>query len=127
VGLKWIIFEWLTKYFKVIQKAQETRGRAMAHAVIRQLPTAAARIQALVRACGICGGQNGNRAGFLRVLRFPLPILIPPTAPHSSSIIRGLYNRRNNVRRTKWTQSHRTPKNKRRGTAKIETDGRYRE
>jgi hypothetical protein len=24
-------------------------------------------------------------AGFLRVLRFPLPILIPPTAPHSSS------------------------------------------
>jgi hypothetical protein len=29
--------------------------------------------------------QNGTGAGFLRVLRLPLPILIPPTAPHSSS------------------------------------------
>jgi hypothetical protein len=48
---------------------------------------------------------------FLRVLRFPLPILIPPTAPHSS-IIRGWYNRPNSGRRTKWTQSHHTPRNK---------------
>jgi hypothetical protein len=32
----------------------------------------------------ICGGQSGTRAGVLRVLRFPLPILIPLTAPHSS-------------------------------------------
>jgi hypothetical protein len=31
---------------------------------------------------------------FLRVLRFPLPIVIPPIAPQSpSSIIWGLYNR----------------------------------
>jgi queuine/archaeosine tRNA-ribosyltransferase len=33
---------------------------------------------------GIYGGQRDNRAGSLRVLRFPLP-LIPPTAPHSLS------------------------------------------
>jgi hypothetical protein len=33
---------------------------------------------------GICGGQNGTEAGFLRVLLFTLP-LIPPTAPHSPS------------------------------------------
>jgi hypothetical protein len=46
-----------------------------------------------VRSCGICGGQSGTGAGFLAVLRFPLPILIPPSAPHSSSIIRGWYNR----------------------------------
>jgi hypothetical protein len=30
---------------------------------------------------------------FFRVLRFPLPILIPPTTPHSSSIIWVWYNR----------------------------------
>jgi hypothetical protein len=43
---------------------------------------------------GICGGQSGAGAGFLRVLWFPLPIFIPPIAPKSpSSIIWGLYNR----------------------------------
>jgi hypothetical protein len=48
---------------------------------------AASRIRARVRSCGICGGQIRNGAGFLRALRFPLPI-IP-----SSSIIPGRYNR----------------------------------
>jgi hypothetical protein len=44
---------------------------------------------------------------FLRVLRFPLPNLIPSTAPHSStSIIRGWYNMRISGRRSKWAQSH---------------------
>jgi hypothetical protein len=33
-------------------------------------------------ACGVCGGQSGTGAGFLRVLRFPLPI-IPPISPLS--------------------------------------------
>jgi hypothetical protein len=41
-----------------------------------------------------CGGQSGTGVGFLRVLRFPLPIFIPPIAPQSpSSIIWGWYNR----------------------------------
>jgi hypothetical protein len=35
----------------------------------------------------ICGEQSGTGAGFLRVLGFLLPILIPPIAPLSSSII----------------------------------------
>jgi hypothetical protein len=44
--------------------------------------------------CGICGGQSGAGAGFLRVLRFPLPIFIPPIYPQSPSpTIRGWYNR----------------------------------
>jgi hypothetical protein len=63
-----------------------------------------------VKSCGICDGQNGSGADFLRVHRFPLPILIPPTSPHLS-IIRGWYNRPNSDRRTKWAQSHPTPRN----------------
>jgi hypothetical protein len=75
-------------------------GRTIAQAVSRRLPTAAARVGAQVRSCGICGGQNDTRAGFLQALQFPQPILIPPTAPHSSSIIRGWYNRPINALRT---------------------------
>jgi hypothetical protein len=85
-------------------------GRAIAQAVSRRLPIAAAWIRAQARSCGICGGQSYIGARFLRVLRFHLPILIPPTAPHSSSsIIRGWYNRLISGRSTKWTQSHLTP------------------
>jgi hypothetical protein len=69
-------------------------GRVIAQAVSRRLPTAAARVRALVWLCGICGGQSGAGAGFLRVLRFPPPIFIPPIAPQSpSSVIWGWYNR----------------------------------
>jgi hypothetical protein len=69
-------------------------GRATAQAVSHWRPIAAARVRARVWSCGICGGQSGAGAGFLRVLRFPLPICIPPIAPQSpSSIIWGLYNR----------------------------------
>jgi hypothetical protein len=66
----------------------------MAQAVSCWLPTAVARVRAQVWSCGICGGQSGAVAGFLQVLRFPLPIFIPSIAPQSpSSIIWGLYNR----------------------------------
>jgi hypothetical protein len=59
-------------------------GRAIAEAVSRWLPTAAARVQYRVWSSGICGGQSGPGAGFLRVLRFPLPF-IPPNSPSSQS------------------------------------------
>jgi hypothetical protein len=79
-------------------------GRAIAQAVSRRLPTAAARVRARVRLCGICGGQSGTGAGLLRVLRFPLPIGIPPIAPQSSSIIWGWYSIPDSGRSTTWTQ-----------------------
>jgi hypothetical protein len=57
-------------------------GRAIAEAVSRWLPTAAAPVLSRVWSSGICGGRSGVRAGFLRVLRFPLPF-IPPVSPSS--------------------------------------------
>jgi hypothetical protein len=48
-----------------------------------------------VRSCGICVGQSGTGAGFLRVLRFPLPIIAQTGPQPSSSILHhpGWYNR----------------------------------
>jgi hypothetical protein len=78
-------------------------GRTIAHAV-------SSRVRAQVRSCGICCEQSGTGVGFLRVLRFPLPVLIPPTAPRwSSSIIWVWWNRPSSGRRTKWIQSDPTP------------------
>jgi hypothetical protein len=79
-------------------------GRAIAQAVSRPLPTAATRVRAQVIICGICGGQSETWAGFLRVLRFLLPIRISSVAPHSSSIVRDWYNRPVSGRRAEWTQ-----------------------
>jgi hypothetical protein len=58
-----------------------TVGRAVAQAVRRWLPTAAARVRVRT-ACGVCGGQSGTGASFLRVLRLPLQF-IPPISPSS--------------------------------------------
>jgi hypothetical protein len=81
-------------YPVVIYTATTTAGRAIAQAVSRWLPIAAARIRSRVWSSGKCGGQIGAGAGFLRVLRFPLPIFIPPIAPQSPSpIIWGSDNR----------------------------------
>jgi hypothetical protein len=60
------------------------KGRAIAEAVSRWLPTAAALVQSRVWSSGICGGQSGVGAGFLRELRFPLPF-IQPNSPSSQS------------------------------------------
>jgi hypothetical protein len=85
-------------------------GRTIAQPASRRLPTAAARVRAGIMSSWTCSGQSGTGTRFLRVLRFLLPIIIPPTAPHSS-IIRGWYNRPISGRRIKWTQSHPTIRN----------------
>jgi hypothetical protein len=59
------------------------RGRTIAQAVSRRLANTAAQVRVQVKSCSICGGLSGSGVDFLRVLRFPLPILIPPTASHS--------------------------------------------
>jgi hypothetical protein len=72
----------------------QVKGRAIAQAVSRWLPTAATWVGARVWSCGICDGQSGAGAGFLRVFRFSLPIFIPPITPQSPLyIIWGWYNR----------------------------------
>jgi hypothetical protein len=57
-----------------VQDRDQWKGHAVAQAVSRWLPTAAARV---------CGGQSGTGAGFLRVFRFLLAIIIPPISPSS--------------------------------------------
>jgi hypothetical protein len=61
-------------------------GRATAHAVSRWLPTAAARVRSRVCSSGICGGQSGAGAGFLRALKFPLPVFIPTILHHHNHL-----------------------------------------
>jgi hypothetical protein len=68
---------------------RSSSGRAISQAVSRRLPTATARVRSQVKSCGIYGAQSGTGAGFLRVLLFSFPILIPPTDPYSSVIRAG--------------------------------------
>jgi hypothetical protein len=50
--------------------------------LVSGLPTAVVRVR--VRAvCGVYGGQSGTGAGFLRLLLFPLSMIIPPISPSS--------------------------------------------
>jgi hypothetical protein len=98
-------------YRKRFPRQSNTLARAIAQAVSRRHPTAAARVRAHVKSCGICGGQR-HWGRFSPNISVSFPILIPPTVPHSpTSIIQGWYNRPISGRRTKWTQSHPTPRN----------------
>jgi hypothetical protein len=70
----------ILKEFLEGRLAEETEvlGERPRHSSSGGVPTAADRVRARVWSSGIYGRQNGARAGFLRVLRFPLPIFIPP-------------------------------------------------
>jgi hypothetical protein len=56
-------------------------GRAIAEAVSRWLPIAAARVRVRT-ACAVYGGQSETGADFLRVVWYSLSI-IPPNSPSS--------------------------------------------
>jgi hypothetical protein len=116
----WFIFYW----FLLSILLSAVLSRAIAQAVIHRLLTAEPRVRAKVTSCGICAWQISTGAGFLPVLRFPLPILIPPTAPHSSSILWGWYNRPKSGRRTKWTQSHPAPRNLKKKSSAVLAESR---
>jgi hypothetical protein len=60
-------------------------GRAIVQAVSRWLPATEARVRPWVSSIGICGGQSGAGAGFLRLLRFPMPVFISLNYPSSQS------------------------------------------
>jgi hypothetical protein len=77
-------------------KKEELKEHATALAVSRWLPIAAGPCSKPGSShVGICGGHKvALGVGFPQVLRFPLPIFIPPIYPQSPSpIIRGWYNR----------------------------------
>jgi hypothetical protein len=75
----------LLQYYTACNIYYAVSGRAIAQVVSRWLPTAEARVRTRVWSSGICGGQSGAGADFLLVLRFSLPIFIPPNSPSSQS------------------------------------------
>jgi hypothetical protein len=92
--------------------AKLVHDRAIAQAVSRRRrPTAAVRVRAQVRTCGTCGGQSVTGAGLLRVLGFPYQFSFHRLLHIHHLSSGGWYNGPISGRRTKWTQSHPTPRN----------------
>jgi hypothetical protein len=58
-------------------------GHAIAQVISLKFLIVVAWFQSQVTPCMLCGRQSGTLARFLQALLFPLPIFIPPTAPHS--------------------------------------------
>jgi hypothetical protein len=65
-----------------------SQGRAIAQAVSRWLPRRPG-FKPGSSHVGFVVGQSGAEAGFLRVLRFSLPIFIPSISPQSSPLSLG--------------------------------------
>jgi hypothetical protein len=62
----------------------------------------ATRVRSQVKSCGICGRRCSTGADILRILRFPLPVLVPHKVVYIHQLL-GLVQER-----TKWIQSHPT-------------------
>jgi hypothetical protein len=90
----------LAKHFLVIgtRSFVIVVGRAVAQAVSRWLPNAAAQVRVRA-ACGVCGGQSSTEAG----------TSVSPANHHSTNfsiiiITRGWHNRPISGRNAEWTQ-----------------------
>jgi hypothetical protein len=75
-----------TSLFTVVHRINQCNvtsliARATAQAFSSRFLTVAARVRVKLWSCRIFGWRSGTGAGFLRVLRFPVPIRIPPIAP----------------------------------------------
>jgi hypothetical protein len=64
---------------------EKTRFSQKTRCIIITMASRLLRLSPRHSSSGICGGQSDAGAGFLRVLRFPLPIFIPPNSPSSQS------------------------------------------
>jgi hypothetical protein len=73
----------IVKYTRYMPYRLNNRNQAVSIG----LPTATARVRVHVRSCGISNRKSGAGADFLQILRFPLQIFIPPTAPYSLIIL----------------------------------------
>jgi hypothetical protein len=102
--LFWFVSIWCNPYLTW------SWGRAIAQAASRWLPTAAAQVRVRGLFMWDLWWTKWHWSRFSPSTSVFLPILIPPTAPHSS-IIRGGYNRPVSGRSTKWTQLHSIPRN----------------
>jgi hypothetical protein len=77
----WRMQHYIRVYLETYVKYKLREGHAIAQVASHRLPTVADWVWAQVRSCRICGRQSGTGGGFLQVLRFPLPILIPASVP----------------------------------------------
>jgi hypothetical protein len=75
------------KHIRFLCRGRNNSYFAFGCAIFRRVPTATAQVEYQARSRGICGGQSGSGAGILRVLRIPLPVLIPPSVAHSLIIL----------------------------------------
>jgi hypothetical protein len=74
----WTFHGTYTEHMDVPWHIHRTHGRSMARAFIRRTINTAVRDGYQGSQCGICGGQNDTRTGFLRVLPFcPVSIIRP--------------------------------------------------
>jgi hypothetical protein len=85
------IYVWVTRplltTYKFVNESFLTVSEFSEQKIMGHPMTEASYLGVLVRSRGICSAHTATGVGFLGGLTFPLPILIPLTAPHSLIIL----------------------------------------